>query len=316
MLMMYLANKAGLIFTTEFNATTLDVGESTKMAKELGFKFVLPDLKKYGGYYQWCERENIIPNRLTRACCQYYKENATRDSHDKDDTLLFLFGMRNDESNSRSEYQDEWVNNKWNAPNWLGILPIRKWTEFDVWLYILRENIQINFKYKMGYARVGCAIACPNYTKSTWLLDKYWYNPMFNRWRKILRKDFISNNKWIIMNCTIEEYVQKAWNGGVYRDIPTLEVIKEFAQYNNLDDEDTSIAEKYFNKYCSNGCKNKRGNSLKIKDKNTLAMNMKFHGRQTEKFLCKKCFMNLYNMNEDTWNNYIAEFKIAGCALF
>ena len=75
---------------------------------------------------------------------------------------------------------------------------------------------------------MGCGIVCPNYTKSTWVLDKYWYPKMYERWQNILKDDFIKNNKWLIMNCTLEEYIQQAWNGGVFRDKPTEEVITEY----------------------------------------------------------------------------------------
>ena len=39
---------------------------------------------------------------------------------------------------------------------------------------------------------------------------------MFKRWRRIL-EDFIKNNKWLVMNCTVKEYVHGAWAGGAYR---------------------------------------------------------------------------------------------------
>lgn len=309
----YLAKKAGLDFTTYFNCTTLDVADSNIMAKEKGYEFTYPD-KKYGGFYQWVKRENIIPSRLNRACCTYFKEGATINEFDAEEKLLFLFGMRNSESNTRSSYEDVWVNHKWGVNrDWVGILPIREWTDLDIWLYILREGIEINPKYKKGYDRVGCGIACPNYTKSTWILDEYWYPKMFDRWRKILEEDFISNNKWLIMNCTIEEYIQKAWTGGVFRSEPTDGVIREYAQYNNLD---INIAVKYFNKYCSNGCLNNRKTPMKLKDKATLGMNMKLFGRQVDKFKCKKCLMKELNWTRDQWEDQVDRFKDQGCQLF
>ena len=125
-----------------------------------------------------------------------------------------------------------------------GILPIREWTEVDIWLYILMKDIDINTKYKKGYSRVGCNVACPYYTKSTWVLDEYWYPKAYTRWQDIVKRDFIDNNKWLIMNCTIEEY-QYSWTGGVVRNEPTEEVVKEFAEYNNLDFD---VAEKFFKK--------------------------------------------------------------------
>jgi len=309
----HLAHKAGLKFDTYFNCTTMDVADSNRFAKAKGYKFTYPE-KKYGGFYQWQKRENIIPSRLNRVCCTYFKEGATMNEFDVGDKLLFLFGMRNDESNNRSGYEDVWINNKWgNKRDWVGILPIRKWTDLDIWLYILREGIDINLKYKKGYDRVGCGIVCPNYTKTTWVLDQYWYPKLFNRWRNILEEDFINNNKWLIMNCTIEEYVQQAWNGGVFRSEPVEKVIQEYALHNDLD---LGVAKKYFNRYCNNGCLNKRKNPMKIKDKNTLAMNMKLYGRQIEKFQCKKCLMKEFEWTKEDWNNKVAEFKEQGCKLF
>ena len=227
--------------------------------------------------------------------------------------MLFLFGMRNDESNSRSGYTDIWINNKWGNRDWIGLLPIRKWSDLDIWLYIFRENIEINPKYRMGYSRVGCGIACPNYSKSTWVLDKYWYPNLHQRWRDILKADFTINNKWLIMNCTVDEYINKGWNGGVFRPEPTVEVIDEYTEVSGLNRD---VAEKYFNKYCSNGCLNKRHQPRKIKDKETLAMNMKLFGRNTNKFLCKKCLMKEYEWNNNDWNALVEDFKCQGCKLF
>ncbi len=308
----YLANKAGLKFDTYFNVTTLDVPESNKMAKELDYKRTYPN-KRYGGFYQWIEKENIIPSRLNRCCCQYFKENPTIDSFNDNEKILFLFGMRNDESNARSEYTDIWKNHKWGNRDWIGLLPIRKWTDLDIWLYIFKENIPINGKYLYGYDRVGCGIACPNYTRTTWVLDQYYYPKMYDRWQRIIKEDFIKNNKWLIMNCTIDEYIKGAWTGGVYRPEPTEEVIQEYAQYSEMD---IDIARKYFNRYCMSGCKNKRSMPLKIKDKETLAMNMKFFGRHIEKFMCKKCLMKLLEIDKAKWNDYIQSFKEQGCKLF
>lgn len=307
-----LAQKAGLEFETYFNVTTLDVKESNRMAKENGYIHILPN-PKYKGFYDYIQRYNTIPSRLNRFCCTYYKESPTVDYFPANEKLMFLFGMRNQESIKRSNYQDVWRNEKWENRDWIGILPIRKWSEFDVWLYILTENIEINPKYKYGYDRVGCGIACPNYTKYTWVLDKYWYPYLFNRWREIVRNDFIRNNKWLIMNCTIEEYVAKAWTGGVYRTEPTEEVIVEYAQYSGLE---LDVARKYFNRYCANGCLNSRRQPLRIKDKNALAMNMKMFGRNVEKFKCKKCLMQEFSWDQERWDQQVQEFKKQGCKLF
>ncbi len=289
-----------------FNNTSLDCADTYRMVKNFPNCEICTPKE---GFYPWIKRMNWIPSRIRRGCCSIFKVGEMLNKLDKNKKFLLFMGMRNEESNTRSDYGDEVINPEWKTTYWNGILPIRKWSELDVWLYTFFHNIEINEKYKKGYSRVGCAIACPYYTKTVWILDKYWYPSMRKRWESILREYFLKNKGWLIFNCTIDEYLTRAWNGGTFRDEPTQEVIDEFAKYNGLDAGDTSVAKQYFNKSCSD-C-NKR-----IKDKTTLAMNMKFHGREITRFLCKKCFKKLYEMDEDKWNYYVAAFKRDDCALF
>ena len=184
-------------------------------------------------------------------------------------------------------------------------MPIRKWTEEDVWLYILWKGIEFNPKYRKGYSRVGCAIACPYYTKSTWVLDKYWYPKMYKRWHDILEKDFKENYKWIRLNCTINEY-HTCWNGGLLREQPTEEVIKEFAEYKGIDYE---TAKKYFNHTCKICNKN-------VNKKDEIAMNLKLLGRNIDTYYCKKHLMEFLGINKEQWDRYVKEFKESGCSLF
>ena len=294
-----------------FNNTTLDCSDTYIMAKKFpNCEIITPEQ----GFYQYIKEQNIIFNRVSRGCCRIFKVGGMVNQLDHNVKYLMFMGMRNEESNTRSGYKDEWINeSEWGKTNWQGILPIRKWSELDIWLYTLWRRIEINGKYRKGYARVGCSIACPYYTKSTWVLDKYWYPTMRERLEKILEEDFIKNNKWLILNCTLDEYVNQAWNGGVFREEPTQEVINEYAKYNNLD---VDVAKQYFNKYCNNGCKSQSGKLKRIKSKEVLAMNLKYHGRTTNKFYCKKCLMSMYNMDEEKWNSEIERFKQSGCDLF
>ena len=297
-----------------FNNTTLDCSDTYIMAKNYpNCEMMTPKQ----GFYQYIKETQMIPTRFSRFCCRIFKVGEMVNQLDHNTPYLMFMGMRNEESDTRSDYGDEWINEaEWGDTKWQGILPIRTWTELDVWLYTLWHGIEINSKYKKGYSRLGCAIACPYYSKSTWVLDKYWYPTMRERWEEILKDDFIKNKKWIVMNCTLEEYLNVAWNGGAYREEPTKEVIKEFARYNGLNETDTKVAEQYFNKYCANGCKSRSGKLKKIKDRDVISMNMKFYGRNIDKFHCKKCFMKMHNIDEEKWNEYIKRFKQDGCALF
>jgi len=287
-----------------FNNTSLDCAETYKYAKSIE-NIEIINLEE--GFYQWRERNNFVPTRMNRACCDVFKEGAMIKYLNDKEKCLFFLGMRNEESNSRSGYQDSWRNSKWDDRDWQGVLPIREWTEVEVWLYILREGIKVNDKYKKGYNRVGCAVACPFYTKTTWALDKYWYPTMYKRWHKILDKDFIDNNKDMIMNCTQEEY-HHCWNGGVYRPEPTQEIIEEFADRNKLE---IYIAEKYFNHVCvESGCEKK------IRSKEIVGMNMKYYGRHINNFKCKKHLMKDLGIKKEEWVEQVKRFKSQGCDLF
>ena len=284
-----------------FNNTSLDCADTyLHIKKENNLTIVNPK----EGFYQWRKRINFIPTRFTRACCGIFKEGALVDYLDRNDKYLFFMGMRNQESSRRANYGDEWKNHKWGSREWDAILPIRKWTEFQIWLYIIQNNIDINPKYKKGYSRVGCAIACPYYTKSTWILDKYWYPKLYERWQNILIEDFRNNNKDLIMNCTEKEYMT-CWNGGTLREEPTNEVISEFANRNDLDE---NIAANYFGHKCKECGK-------KIKHKEVIGMNMKFNGRNINEMYCKKHFKEILGLSEEQWNYYIETFKQQGCEL-
>ncbi|MGL5149112.1 MAG: hypothetical protein ACRC7N_00885, partial [Clostridium sp.] len=151
---------------------------------------------------------------------------------------------------------------------------------------------------------VGCAIVCPYSTKSTWILDKYWYPNMYKRWHNILERDFIENKKAPIMNCTLEEY-HTAWNGGMVRDFPTKEVVDEFAKQQGLD---VNIAAKYFSKKCM--CCNR-----KLK-KDDIALSMKFFGRHIENFKCSSCISEEFKTTKKELKSRIEQFKNQGCDLF
>lgn len=132
-----LANKTGLNFDTYFNVTTLDVADSNIMAKKFGFKFIYPQYEK--GFYNYIKEYKVFPTRFSRFCCNIFKERPTINYFADNDKILFLMGMRNDESSKRADYQDITSMPKW-SDNWRGLLPIREWSELDVWLYLLRER--------------------------------------------------------------------------------------------------------------------------------------------------------------------------------
>lgn len=287
-----------------FNNTTLDVADTYLMVKTIdNCEIMNPDK----GFYQYVESDHMIPTRFARFCCRIFKVGVMVEKLDHDIPYLMMMGMRNEESATRAGYQDEWINEtEWGKTNWQGILPIRTWSELDVWLYTLYRNLPINPKYKKGYSRVGCGISCPYYNKSTWVLDDYWYPTMRQRWLDILEKDFLDNSKWGIMNCTLEEYKQVAWSGGMYRDEPTEEVITEMQKYKGI--EDREIVMKYFNNHCHDCGK-------KVK-KDEVGLSMKFLGTDTDRVFCWKCLGKNFAMSKKQLKEIAEMHKNRDCVLF
>lgn len=287
-----------------FNNTSLDTADTYRLVKSHK-EWEISNPKE--GFYNWVRRMNYIPNRVSRGCCTVFKEGNSIEYLANSSKLVQFMGVRNDESNTRSDRQYITHNPKWGDRDWYGCLPIRKWSELDVWLYILKNNLEISNKYKKGYRRVGCGISCPYATKYTWVLDKYWYPEMRARWEQIVQEVFLHNQRWVQMNCTLEEYIKDGWNGTLYRPEPTEAVISEFMTYKGITDR--NVALQYFNKVCCECGKNVRQNDL-------LAMNLKMIGRSTDKIYCKKCLMAKLNMSKEEWDNSVADFKEQGCKLF
>lgn len=287
-----------------FNNTTLDVADTYRMVKKhKNWHIINPDM----GFYQYVKHYNFIPTRISRGCCNIFKEREGMYSFNKDDRICFFMGIRNDESNARANRTDFEKNPLWGDNNWLSCLPIRTWSELDVWLYIFKYNIEINPKYRKGYRRAGCAVACPFYKKYVWVLDKYWYRHLYDRWRRILHDDFINNERWTKLNCTLDEYMNDGWTGGLYRPEPNDATIDEFMKHKKFDDK--SIAMQYFNKTCKICNKNIRYNDV-------IAMNLKLHGRNINEFYCKKHLCELNKLNIKDWDSMVSDFKGQECALF
>lgn len=289
-----------------FNNTTLDVADTYQMALRNGYTITNPR----EGFYQYIKRLDFIPTRFGRGCCTVFKEGNFKKYFENSDRLLIISGVRNSESNNRAEYGD-YVHNPKYPDDWISVLPIRHFEDEDVWTYILSRGLEINPKYKKGYQRVGCAIACPFYTKSTWVLDQYWYPNLYDRWHKILEEDFIKNEKWTKLNCTLAEY-HSCWPGGILREEPTAEVVEEFAEHKSF--AIPELAKAYFNKTCPLCSENAK--TKNVRQSEVIAMNLKMHGRSTDTFFCKKHLMEQLHWTDEDWQSHLKRFKRQECELF
>lgn len=304
MVVTHLCEKSGIEFQNYFTNSTIEYAHSVRLAKKMGFIFMHP--QKERSFFEWQKRTHMIPTKLHRTCCTYFQEQPTLEFFNKKEKLLFFLGMRKEESKKRATYEHDWRNPIWGKRRpWEGLLPVLDWTELDIWLYILKENIEFNSLYRQGYERCGCNNSiCPFSKKKVWSLDKYFYPKQFERWQNIVKTDFIEHNKWIATNLTLSEYMVR-WNHSEIPDTPSKECIAEFAKYNHLDYD---IAKKYFKKTCANCGKT-------IRHKYEIGMCMKYEGEEPKKYLCKECFMSEYNFTEEEYDERVQAFKYRDCDL-
>lgn len=127
------------------------------------------------------------PSRMLRWCCTVFKTGAITkkiDSTFKDSKSILTFqGIRRNESLSRSKYDRESNDSK--IKKQIAINPIIDWTDFDVWLYILSNNIDFNDAYRQGFSRVGCW-CCPNNSAWSEFLSAIYMNDIYNLFKDIL----------------------------------------------------------------------------------------------------------------------------------
>ena len=127
------------------------------------------------------------PSRLMRWCCTIFKTGAiTRkiDATFKDKKNILTFqGIRRNESTARSKYDRESDSSKISKQH--TIAPLIDWQEFDIWLYILSNNIDFNEAYRQGFSRVGCW-CCPNNSLWSEYLSSIYMTEEYNEFHKIL----------------------------------------------------------------------------------------------------------------------------------
>lgn len=148
------------------------------------------------------------PSRVMRWCCTVFKTGAITkkiESTFKNKTRLLSFqGIRRVESLARSKYDRDTDSPK--ISKQLVSAPIIDWTDFDVWLYLLANNVPFNNAYRQGFSRVGCW-CCPNNSGWSEFLSSIYMNEQFNKFRGMLYrfakqvgkedwKDYIDSGNW------------------------------------------------------------------------------------------------------------------------
>lgn len=139
-------------------------------------------------FYDVCE-DIGPPARMMRWCCSMFKTGPiTRiiNSLYRNQQILTFYGIRKSESVSRSKYNRiEDGSESVKIQQQTVASPIFFWKDIDIWLYILSEEIDFNFAYRLGYDRVGCW-CCPNNNQRAQFLSRIYMPEQSKRWREFL----------------------------------------------------------------------------------------------------------------------------------
>lgn len=156
------------------------------------------------------------PSRVMRWCCTMFKTGPiTRVINNVfgQGKILTFYGVRKCESVSRSKYNRlEEHSESMKIQKQSVASPIFYWSDLDVWLYILANDLDFNDAYRLGYDRVGCW-CCPNNGNRSHFLSRIYMPELNKKWR-----DFLIDFAKKIGKPDPEEYVDsgnwKARQGG------------------------------------------------------------------------------------------------------
>lgn len=310
-----------------FNTTNESPETYKYLKQQLGLKkedIISPDI----GWYQYIKevKNYYLPTTLSRYCCSTYKEGQFKKVYNTNEDVLIILGMRKYESHKRSFY-DWYLNDAWvkhyeklpknkrkplNVPlNWERFLPIVEWTDEEVWLFILHNNLEFNKMYKMGFDRCGCLI-CPECKQYILFLVEQYYPKMWARWENIIFENYKRYNikkqlKWDELQYAREGHWKNfsSLEARIINNKKTNEMIEFLAYLKGCDKE---VADKYWNKTCICGKK------LNPKE---IAMYFKLNGvTDKDQLLCKKCLCEVIKIDEDEYKEMSKYYMKQDCSLF
>ncbi|MCR5686296.1 MAG: phosphoadenosine phosphosulfate reductase family protein, partial [Lachnospiraceae bacterium] len=153
-----------------YGDTSLEFPEShyyvERFKKEHKGTLLITAKNKDKDFYELCEKLGP-PSRVMRWCCTIFKTGAIQRKitslFKNNHKVLTFYGIRRNESTSRSKYEKESDSPKITKQR--TVSPIIDWLDYDIWLYLLTSGTDFNNAYRLGYTRVGCW-CCPN--NSTW----------------------------------------------------------------------------------------------------------------------------------------------------
>ena len=166
-----LCQLAGVKHELWHNHTTVDAPETVRYVRSI------PEINiSYPEISMWdlIEKKGMPPTRIVRYCCQYLKENGSRDR-------FYVTGVRQSESAKRADRKtveimglpkekriiftdDNDINRRiienCQLKGRITLNPIVDWYDDDVWEFLNYYGCKSNPLYECGYKRIGC-VGCP-----------------------------------------------------------------------------------------------------------------------------------------------------------
>jgi len=152
-----------------------------------------------------------LPSRIHRWCCTVaktaplYHDLKHFNGNGKQPNVLVFEGVRSEESPARAKY-DRKIGKNVKHAGVINASPIYFWNTTEVFLYLFKRKLPINYGYRFGLNRVGCSI-CPFSSEwSEYIVNKK-YPDKIDPFLKSIRKqsvasgirdvdDYIKTGKW------------------------------------------------------------------------------------------------------------------------
>ena len=139
-----------------FGDTTLELPLTYEYVRTFQEKYpeipFLVEKNEDNDFFEMC-KEIGPPSRVNTWCCSIFKTGPMGTTFSNfDEEFLTFYGVRRKESASRSKYPKILQSTK--IFKQISVSPIIDWTDLEIWLYILSEDLHFNSTYRLGYARV------------------------------------------------------------------------------------------------------------------------------------------------------------------
>jgi phosphoadenosine phosphosulfate reductase len=167
-------------------------------------------LKPIYNFYQLVHKKGILPTRLTRYCCLYFKEAHCSNS-------VILTGIRKEESTNRQNRKERELIKAHKSKEYKALCnPLLDWTEQDIYLYINQNKLELPESYKY-LKRNGC-VGCPMSSKRTYEIFVLYprFKFVYKKAAEIAFKAFKNSKflnaddllKWYLTDLSVDNYIK------------------------------------------------------------------------------------------------------------